>query len=64
MLVLTRRKGESIVITGGISITIIDVSGEKVRVGVEAPPEIEGHREEVLAKIATEGRRKKGVPED
>lgn len=58
MLVLTRRRGESIVIDGGIEITVLDVSGEKVRIGIEAPPEIEVYRQEVLTKIAAEGRRK------
>lgn len=58
MLVLTRRRGESIMIGGGIEITILEVSGDKVRVGIEAPPDIEVHRNEVLTKIATEGRRK------
>lgn len=58
MLVLTRRRGESIVIDGGIQITVLEVSGDKVRVGVDAPPEVEVHRQEVLGKIAAEGRRK------
>lgn len=58
MLVLTRKRGESIVIGGEIQVTILEVSGDKVRVGVEAPPEVEVHRQEVLGKIATEGRRR------
>ena len=54
MLLLTRRVGETIVIGDNIRITITDVRGMQVRVGVEAPREIPVHREEVAERIALE----------
>lgn len=51
MLVLTRRKNESIVIDEQIRITIVEVRGDKVRVGIEAPKEVPVHREEIKAEI-------------
>jgi carbon storage regulator len=47
MLVLTRRVGEHIIIDGCIRVTVSAVQGEKVRIGVTAPPEIRVDREEV-----------------
>ena len=47
MLVLTRRVGEEIVIDGGIRITVGAVQGEKVRIGVTAPPDVRVDRAEV-----------------
>jgi carbon storage regulator len=47
MLVLSRKRDERIVIGDNIVITIVDVRGDKVRVGIEAPPEIPVHRQEV-----------------
>lgn len=51
MLVLSRKKNESIVINGEITITVIEVRGDKVRLGVEAPHEIPVHRQEVFDAI-------------
>jgi len=51
MLVLSRKKNESIIIDGKIKVTIIEIRGDKVRVGVEAPREIDVHREEVFNAI-------------
>lgn len=47
MLVLSRKTNESIVISGGIAITIVDIRGGKVWLGVEAPQEIAVHRQEI-----------------
>jgi len=47
MLVLSRKRDERIIIGDNIVITIVDVRGDKVRVGIEAPPEIPVHRQEV-----------------
>lgn len=47
MLVLSRKVGESIVIAGGITVTVLEVRGEQVRVGVEAPRSVTVHRKEV-----------------
>lgn len=47
MLVLTRRSGESIVINGSIRVTIVEAKGERVRLGIDAPPHILVDRQEV-----------------
>lgn len=52
MLVLSRRKGESIVIGDNIVVTIVDVRGDKIRIGIEAPPTVPVHREEIAEAIA------------
>lgn len=55
MLVLSREKDQSIIINGQIVVTVLDVRGDKVRIGIEAPCEISVHREEVFARILQEG---------
>jgi carbon storage regulator len=47
MLVLSRKKNESIVVDGSIVITVIEIRGDKVRLGIEAPRETPIHRSEV-----------------
>ena len=54
MLVLSRKKNESIVIDDRIVITVVEVRGDKVRLGIQAPREIPVHRSEVLAAIQSE----------
>lgn len=54
MLVLTRRPGESIVIGNDIVVTIVEIKGGQVRVGVKAPREIQVHREEIYAQVRQE----------
>ena len=51
MLVLTRKKNESIVINDTIRVTVVEIRGDKVRLGIEAPREIEVHRQEVYEQI-------------
>ena len=51
MLVLSRKNNESIVIGDGIVITIVDIRGDKVRLGIEAPKEVPVHRQEVFDAI-------------
>lgn len=51
MLVLSRKKNESIVIAGDIVITIVEVRGDKVRLGIEAPKDVPVHRQEVADAI-------------
>ena len=51
MLVLTRKKNESIVINDVIKVTVVEIRGDKVRLGIEAPREIEVHRQEVYDQI-------------
>ena len=48
MLILTRKQGESITIGDDIRVTILDVKGKYVRVGVEAPRELAVHRQEIV----------------
>lgn len=54
MLVLSRQRDESIIINDNIVITVVDVKGDKVRLGVEAPREIPVHRREVYEAIHRE----------
>ena len=47
MLVLTRRPNQSIVIGDGIVVTVLEVRGDQVRIGIQAPRDVDVHREEV-----------------
>lgn len=51
MLVLSRKRGQAIVIDGNITISILAVDGDRVKVGIAAPVEIPVHREEVGQRI-------------
>jgi carbon storage regulator len=51
MLVLSRKRDESIVIAGNITITVVDIRGDKVRLGIAAPAEVPVHRREVYDAI-------------
>ena len=51
MLILTRKVGESVLIGNDISITILSVRGNQVKLGVEAPKEVSVHREEIYQRI-------------
>lgn len=54
MLVLSRKKNESIVIDDHIVITVVEIRGDKVRLGIQAPKEVPIHRSEVHAAIQSE----------
>ena len=56
MLVLTRKAGESLILSHGIKITVIEVKGRQVRIGIEAPPDVTVHREELWERISAENR--------
>ena len=56
MLVLTRKSGEAIAIGNNIKITVVEIKGKQVRIGVEAPPETSIHREEVYKRIQEENK--------
>ena len=51
MLVLSRKKEEVIRIGDSIRITVVEVRGDKVRLGIEAPPDVKVHRQEIYEKI-------------
>lgn len=54
MLVLSRKKNESIVVDTSIVITIVEIRGDKVRLGIEAPREVPIHRSELHATVQPE----------
>jgi carbon storage regulator len=51
MLVLSRKKNESIVINNDITVTVVEIRGDKVRLGIVAPKEVPVHRQEVYDAI-------------
>lgn len=51
MLVLSRKSNESIVINNNIKVTVVEIRGDKVRLGIEAPKNIPVHREEIYNQI-------------
>ncbi len=63
MLVLSRQRDESIMIGDNVEIIIVDVRGDKVRLGITAPKEIPVHRREIYDAIQREKRQKKETQE-
>ncbi len=64
MLVLSRQRDESIIIGDNIVVTIVDVRGDKVRLGIEAPREVSVHRREVYEAIQRENREASKIQPD
>ena len=54
MLILTRRIGEKLIIGENVTVSILAVKGNQIRVGIDAPLEVEVHREEIYQKIQSE----------
>ena len=59
MLVLTRKVGEALMISDGITVTVLGVKGNQVSLGVAAPKEVGIYREEIYSRIKTEDRIKR-----
>jgi carbon storage regulator len=57
MLVLTRRRGERIIIDGNVTVEVLDVRGDQVRLGITAPKDVAVHRQEILDSLRKETKR-------
>jgi carbon storage regulator len=69
MLVLSRKKNESIIINDHITVTVVEIRGDKVRLGIDAPKDVSVHRREVYEAIqsqnkARDARAPAGIPND
>ncbi len=62
MLVLSRKKNESIIINDDITVTVIEIRGDKVRLGIEAPKDVTVHRREVYEAIQSQNQERMRDP--
>jgi carbon storage regulator len=54
MLILTRRVGETLMVGDEITVTVLDVKGNQVRIGINAPRDVDVHREEIYERVQRE----------
>jgi carbon storage regulator len=54
MLILTRRVGETVIVGDNVRVTVVGLNGNQVRLGIDAPKDVEVHREEIYVKIQKE----------
>jgi carbon storage regulator len=64
MLILTRRVGESVVIGEDVTVTVLGVKGNQVRIGINAPKHVAVHREEIFERIKNGRGTENGTPAD
>ncbi len=64
MLILTRRVGEAVMVGSDVTVTVLGVKGNQVRLGVNAPKHVAVHREEIFDRIQREQHDGNGVIED
>ena len=64
MLILTRRVGETVMIGNEVTVTVLGVKGNQVRIGIDAPRDVPVHREEIYERIKREQRSLIGDPKE
>ena len=64
MLILSRRKDESVVIDGRIEVSVVDIKGDQVKLGIKAPKDVKVYRNEVFLAMQAENRAAASAPTD